>query len=132
MIIWGLVGTNLTLASMLIVALIMPQTMIGYVIELALCFCLGSFSNFTQLSFFAMINYLSAGTISNYNVGTAVSMVLTSLTRIIILSIVGSASDNLGAIIIYFAIGLLINCVDIYLNWRFFNSEVFESKIKPH
>ena len=125
MILWGLFGTNITLAAMLAVALLMEQTTIGYFIELLLCFCVGAFGNITQLSFFAMINYLSTGTISNFNIGTALSMVVTSLTRIIILSIAGPDSSNTGAIIIYFSIGLLTNFADMYLNYRFFNSDVF-------
>lgn len=132
MILTGLIGTNLTLISMLAVALLLPESPVGYVIELILCFCIGAFGNTTQLSFFAMINYLSAGTISNFNIGTALSMVLTSLTRIVILGIFGNDSSNITAIIVYFAIGVSINFSDIYLNWLFFKSETFERKIKPH
>jgi len=132
MILWGLLGTNVTLAAMVVIALLLPQTTAGYVIELFLCFSLGACSNTTQLSFFAMINYLSTGTVSTYNIGTAVGSVITSLTRIIILSIAGSSSSNIVAILIYFAIGLLMNFIDIFLNCRFFNSEVYESKVRPH
>lgn len=132
MIIGGLLGTNFVLAAMLALALLLPQTTIGYIIELALCFFLGIFGNITQLSFFAMINYLSAGTVSSFNIGTALSMLLTALTRIVILSIAGADSSNLSAIIIYFGIGLLVNFVDIYFNYRFFSGQTYEKKIKPH
>lgn len=122
MIIFGLVLTNISIIATLIVSLALKDTTAGYVICMILMWVLGAAGNITQLSFFAIINYLSAKIVSIFTVGTALSMLLTTIVRIIILAILGHDSDNLSAICIYMAIGLLTNFIDLGLNIKFFKS----------
>jgi equilibrative nucleoside transporter 1/2/3 len=105
MIAFGLILTNAAIVAALVVSLALKDTTIGYAICLILMWIVGAAGNITQLSFFAIINYLSANIVSIFTVGTALSMMLTTVVRIIILAIMGPESDNLGAIIIYIGVG---------------------------
>jgi hypothetical protein len=89
-----------------------------------LCWFVGAGGNLAQLSFFAIINYLSSNIVSLFTIGTALSMMLTGVIRVVILTFMGSNSSNIIAIIIYFAIGMAFNLLDLFLNIKFFMSSV--------
>jgi hypothetical protein len=59
LIITGNIGVNIALAAILIVSIVLKQTAIGFIILLFCALLIGVSANLSQLTFFAMINYLS-------------------------------------------------------------------------
>jgi hypothetical protein len=59
LIITGNIGVNIALAAILIVSIVLKQTAVGFIILLLCALLIGISANLSQLSFFAMINYLS-------------------------------------------------------------------------
>lgn len=86
-------------------------------------------ANLSQLSFFAMINYLSQDVVSKFTVGTAVSGLFITLVRMIILAGFGTSSDSIAPIVIYFIIAIIFNTMDLFINIRFCKSSVYRDKI---
>lgn len=83
-----------------------------------------------QLSYFAMINYLSQDVVSKYTVGTAVSGLLLTSIRMIIVAILGDNQDDLTPIVIYFVIAISFNLFNLFLNVKFCKSKVYKEKIE--
>ena len=100
--------------------------------QLVCCFIIGVGGNFSQVSYYAIINFLSAKIVSQFTVGTALSMVLVSIIRIIILAIMGPSSGNVNAIIIFFAVAIFGNMIALFLNFKFFRSDDYLAKVKPY
>ena len=97
-----------------------------------LLFCallIGISANLSQLSFFAMINYLSQEVVSKFTVGTAVSGLFITVVRMIVLAIFGPDNTLVTPIIIYFAMALAFNTFDLFMNVAFCKSEVYKHKI---
>jgi uncharacterized membrane protein YvlD (DUF360 family) len=93
-----------------------------------LLFCallIGISANLSQLSFFAMINYLSQEVVSKFTVGTAVSGLFITVVRMIVLAIFGPDNTLVTPIIIYFAMALAFNTFDLFMNIAFCKSEVY-------
>jgi hypothetical protein len=125
LIIVGNTIINLSLAAILLVSLTMKQEAAGFALLLLSSYCIGLGSNISQLSFFAMINYLSQDVVSKFTVGTALSGLFITLVRLIILAIAGAGSTSVAPIIIYFAIAMAFNTFDLFLNIHFCKSEVY-------
>ncbi|MCB0370243.1 MAG: hypothetical protein KDD45_12680 [Bdellovibrionales bacterium] len=86
-------------------------------------------TNLSQLTFCAMINYLSQKIVSKYTIGTAVSGVLISGIRIVITAIYGVDDQSYLPIIIYFIVAGFINTANIVLNIKFCRSTVYRQNI---
>lgn len=132
LIVSGIAVTNTALVLMFVISVLMKETLAGFIIEMILCGIVGVGSNLTQLSFFAILNYLSVSIVSTFNVGTSASMLFVSVLRIIILAIMGNNPANLTAIIIYFVVALTVNFIDLFLNIRFFLSKDYKERVQPH
>ena len=96
----GNIGINIALLAILIVSITMKQTLLGFVLLLFSSFLIGVSANLSQLSFFAMINYLSQDVVSKFTVGTAVSGLFITVIRMIILTIFGPDNTLITPIII--------------------------------
>lgn len=94
-------------------------------------FSIGIGSNLSQLTFFAMINYLSQNVVSKFTVGTAVSGLFMTGVRAIITLIFGVEDKSSTPIIIYFIIALVFNVMDMILNIYFCRSNIYKHKIEP-
>lgn len=120
-----------SLIAILLVSIIFDQTSAGYILLMVSAFFLGIGGNLSQLSFFAMINYLSQDVVSKFTVGTAVSGVFMTAVRTIITVIFGVADKSSTPIIIYFVIAMTFNTMDMFLNIYFCKSEIYRQKIEP-
>lgn len=129
LIITGNIVTNIALIFLLIVSIAFEQTLTGFILMLLCSFISGIGSNTSQLTFFAMINYLSQNIVSKYTVGTAVSGLLTTIIRAIITAINGSGSKNNTSEIVFIGIAVIINTVNIFINIYFCRSSVYKHKI---
>lgn len=118
----GNIGINIALAAILLVSIILKETAIGFVLLLLSALMIGICANLSQLTFFAMINYLSQDVVSKFTVGTAISGLFITLIRIIILGIAGTNSTSIVPIVIYFAIALIFNTMDLFMNIQFCKS----------
>lgn len=125
MIIAGNTIINISLTAILFVSLTMKQEAAGFVLLLLSSYFIGIGANLSQITFFAMINYLSQDVVSKFTVGTALSGLFITLVRIIILAIAGAESTSIAPIIIYFAIAIIFNTCDLFLNINFCKSEVY-------
>ena len=119
--VFGLTGVNAVMIALPLVAYYVEGTA-GYAICLLLCGCLGIFSNCAQLSFLALINFMTPDIVSIFNSGQAVCGLAIILTRMAILGIKGADSNSFSSIIIYMIITIAMNSLDIVLNIRFFKS----------
>jgi hypothetical protein len=126
MIIMGLLLTNLSIILMLGVSILWPESVIGFVLCMAMCFVGGLGGNLAQLSFYAIINYLSSEVVAVFTVGSAVSMLIISSIRMVVLFTMGSASSNVTAIAVYFGVSLALSSLDLALNIKFFKSAVYK------
>lgn len=124
LIVCGNIVTCICLAILLLASIIFKgeNQDTGFAISMAVCYVMGVGSNLSQLTFFAMINYLSHDVVSKFTVGTAVSGLLMTGLRIIIVAIGGSNNSHIVPIIIYFAIAIAFIIFDIFLNVLFFQS----------
>lgn len=87
LIITGNLITNIGLILILVVSIAFEQTLTGFILMMICSFILGIGGNTSQLTFFAMINYLSQDVVSKFTVGTAVSGLLTTAIRATITAI---------------------------------------------
>lgn len=129
LIIVGNIGINVSMGAILIVSIALEQTLGGFILLLFCAFLIGIFSNVSQLTFFAMINYLSQEVVSKFTVGTALSGLFITLVRIIITASFGVGNESVVPIIIYFLIGIAFNTMDLLMNIRFCKSDVYKEKI---
>lgn len=129
LIIVGNIIVNIAMVAILVFTIVFKQQLIGFILMLVSSFVIGIGANTSQLTFFAMINYLSQNIVSKYTVGTAASGLLITIIRAIITAIFGSDDDSVTPIIIYFAITLALNTFNIFLNIRFCRSSVYKHKI---
>jgi hypothetical protein len=125
----GNIGINIALLAILIVSITMKGSLTGFVLLLLSSFLIGVSANLSQLSFFAMINYLSQEVVSKFTVGTAVSGLFITVIRIIILAIFGADNSLVTPIIIYFIIAIIFNTADLFMNIAFCRSSVYKHKI---
>ena len=65
----------------------------GFYMSLFCCFLIGLGSNLYQLTFFAMINYLSESVVSKFTIGTALGGLGITSLRMIIVAIAGTSED---------------------------------------
>lgn len=126
----GNIGINIALLAILIVSIVLKETAAGFVLLLLCAFMIGICSNLSQLSFFAMINYLSQDVVSKFTVGTAVSGLFITFIRIVMLAIFGSDDTLITPIIIYFVLALIFNTFDLFMNIDFCKSQVYKQKIQ--
>lgn len=125
LILIGLLVINFVMVFLPLIAYYKGHSSAGYIICLFLCAAIGIFNNVAQLSFFALINFMSLDIVNIFNQGTALSGLTMVVLRIIILSIKGTDSNNFGSIIIYMVLTIVINTCDIVLNIKFFNSDTY-------
>ena len=59
LIITGNTIVNISLVCIFLISIMLDQTLIGYILTLVCSFFIGLGANISQLTFFAMINYLS-------------------------------------------------------------------------
>ena len=90
MIVVGVAVVNICLIALLVCSIVLKREQAGFIITLALCWVLGMFSNLAQLTYFAMINYVSSDVVSKFTIGTAVSGLGLTIARMIIVAILGS------------------------------------------
>jgi hypothetical protein len=126
LIVIGNIIVNIFLAAILIVSITMKQEAIGFVLLMVSSYFIGIGGNISQLTFFAMINYLSHKVVSKYTVGTALSGLLITTVRIIFLASFGAENTSITPIIIYFVIAIIFNTLDLFLNIHFCNSDVYQ------
>lgn len=129
MITVGNIGINFALLAILIVSIVLKQSAGGFVLLLLCAFLIGVSANLSQLSFFAMINYLSQEVVSKFTVGTAISGLFITAIRLIILAIFGPDDKAILPIIIYFIIAIIFNTLDLFMNITFCKSHVYKHKI---
>lgn len=122
----GNMGINISLISILLVSTLLPGEPAGFILLLFCAFLIGISSNLSQLSFFAMINYLSQSVVSKFTVGTAISGLFINLVRMIILAGFGTSNDSVIPIVIYFIIAMLFNTFDLLVNVKFIKSDVYK------
>lgn len=127
----GLFVINIIMVLLPLVAYYMGNSQAGYAICLILCGMIGIFNNIAQLSFFALINFMSLDIVNIFNQGTAVSGVTMVVLRMIILAIKGPDSNSFSSILIYMILTIAVNTLDIFLNIRFFRSEAYVQDIEP-
>jgi hypothetical protein len=120
---------NVCLVGMLLVSLYMPQTLVGFIILMSFCFVQGLGGMLSQLTFYAMINYLSSNIVSKFTIGTAFSGLVIVFFRIILTLIFGTNSISSSPIVLYFTLAIIFNTIDMFLNIYFCKSEVYKSKI---
>jgi len=120
---------NVCLIGMLLVSLYMPQNLVGFIILMSFCFVQGLGGMLSQLTFYAMINYLSSNIVSKFTIGTAFSGLVIVFFRIILTLIFGTNSISSIPIVLYFALAIIFNTVDMVLNIYFCKSDVYMSKI---
>lgn len=125
----GNMGINFALVAILVVSITLRESTIGYLFLLLCAFVIGVSANLSQLSFFAMINYLSQEVVSKFTVGTAGSGLFINVVRIIILAIFGPDKEAVLPIIIYFVIAIIFNSIDLWMNISFCRSHVYKHKI---
>lgn len=107
----------------------LKQTLLGFLLVLLISFIIGAGANLTQLTFFAMINYLSQDVVSKFNIGIAFSGLFISMIRGVLTATFGSDNPSSIPTIIYFAIALLIISLDLVLNFYFCKSSTYKLKI---
>jgi hypothetical protein len=125
----GNIITNIALLMLLIVSLVLKQTLTGFILLLVISFIIGVGANLTQLSFYAMINYLSQDVVSKFTIGTAVSGLFIAVVRAVLTAIFGSDNTSSTPTIIYFVIAIAFITFDLVLNYYFCKSSVYKHKI---
>lgn len=96
---------------------------------LLISFIIGIGANLTQLTFYAMINYLSQDVVSKFTIGTAVSGLFIAVVRAVLTAIFGSNNASSTPTIIYFVIAIAFITFDLILNYYFCKSSVYKHKI---
>lgn len=126
LIVIGNIIVNMSLAAILIVSITLKQELLGFVLLMFSSYLIGIGGNVSQLTFFAMINYLSHQVVSKFTVGTALSGLLITSVRLIFLASFGADNTSIIPIIIYFVIAIIFNTLDLFLNIYFCNSQVYQ------
>ncbi len=85
----GIIVTNTFLLILLFISF-WVEPHIGFWMSEFCCLILGLSGNLTQLSFFAMLNYLTGTVVSRFTVGTAMSGLSLNIAQILIIAILGS------------------------------------------
>lgn len=129
LIITGNILANLALVSIVIVSIVFEQTLLGFILVLLCSFLIGIGTNTTQLTYFAMINYLSQEVVSKYTVGTAVSGLLMTAARAIITGIKGSGEKDNSAQLVLIGFTVALLTFNIFLNIYFCRTSVYKHKI---
>jgi len=127
-----IVGNSIVTLFMIIIFLVSilgDQTTFGFFLLLFSSFFIGLGANLSQITFFAMINYLSQDVVSKFTVGTAISGLFITVIRMIILAIAGADNKTIYPIMIYFLIAIAFNTADMFMNISFCKSEVYKVKI---
>lgn len=128
----GLVITNLVQVILPLTAYYLHDSSVGFIICLLLCGATGFASNITQLSCYALINFMTFDIVSLFNQGMAVSGLVMIFIRMMILGVRGAAdSNNFSSIIIYMVLTILVNTLDIFLNIKFFASDYYKDDVQP-
>lgn len=86
----GFFTCNIALVLLLLLTLFSDDKAFGFYMSLLCCFLLGAGSNMYQLTFFAMINYLSESVVSKFTIGTALGGLGITSLRMIIVAIAGT------------------------------------------
>ena len=129
-ILMGNMIINISLLGLFLVSVVFENETIGFVLLLICSLFLGLGGNVSQLTYFAMINYLSREVVSKFTVGTAISGLFMIIVRSIILGIFGTdENESFIPILIYFAIAIGVNSLDIVMNLTFCRSKVYKHKI---
>ena len=81
---------DVALVMLFLVSVLFENTLIGFILLELCAFFIGCGANMSQLTFFAMINYLSQKVVSIFTVGTAVSGLFMIIVRIILTAIFGT------------------------------------------
>jgi hypothetical protein len=118
----GNIITNIALLMLLTVSLLLEQTLTGFILLLVISFIIGVGANLTQLTFYAMINYLSQDVVSKFTIGTAVSGLFIAVVRAVLTAIFGSDNTSSTPTIIYFVIAIGFITFDLVLNYYFCKS----------
>jgi solute carrier family 29 (equilibrative nucleoside transporter), member 1/2/3 len=79
-----------SMIAILIVSIVLRETTVGYTLMLISDFFIGLGLSLSQLTFYAMINYLSQNVVSIFTVGTGVSFLLITCVRALITLIFGA------------------------------------------
>ena len=90
LIVAGNMIVNVSLICIFLVSVIFEDSLHGFILLLLCSFSIGIGANVSQLTFFAMINYLSQDVVSKFTVGTAVSGLFMIIVRIILTLIFGT------------------------------------------
>lgn len=125
----GNMTLNACLLGMLLVSLYLPQSVLGFIILMAFCFVQGLGGMLSQLTFYAMINYLSENIVSKFTIGTAISGLVIVFFRVILALIFGTNSVSNVPIVLYFSVAIIFNTLDMVLNIYFCKSEVYMARI---
>lgn len=127
----GLIVSTAALLLLLAVALVFSGApRFGFLLSVILCMVVGLSTNIVQLSYFAMINFVSEKSIARFTIGTAFSGVSLTILRMIITAIAGT-TPHFGPIFIYFLIGCCCQIIDLFLNNIFCKSSYFIEQISP-
>jgi hypothetical protein len=94
----------------------------GFALSLITCLMIGVSGNIVQLSYFALINYVSDKIISRFIIGTAISGFGLTVIRMFILAVSGTKIKSILQIILYFAIAIALLLFDILVNTLFCKS----------
>ncbi len=113
---------NICLVGMLLVSLYMPQSLVGFIILMSFCFVQGLGGMLSQLTFYAMINYLSSNIVSKFTIGTAFSGLFIVFFRVILTLFFGTNSISSIPIVLYFGLAIIFNTLDMFLNIYFCKS----------
>lgn len=129
--IFGIIGVNISMALLILLSIIFKDNFsTGYWLSLCVCAMLGFSNNMCQLSFFAMINYFGMIVVSRFTIGTAASGLMIILVRAVVTGIFGADDQgNIVPITIYFAIAIVFNFFDLFLNLKLFNTSEYKEKI---
>lgn len=128
----GIFGGNICVVLLVLTSVIFRNSpTVGFSLSLIVCFFVGIFSNFAQLSFFGMINYFGGETVSRYTIGTAASGLMLIIIRAIITAAFQSGNDSSSVIpvIIYYALSVVFNFFDLTLNLRLFKTQNYQERI---
>lgn len=119
----GLVGTNVCLVVLFMSSVFFMNIQgLGFGISIIVCILLGFLGNLPQLSYFAMINYMSKECVTKYTIGTAASGLFLTICRMIIVAIAGTHTKSRVPIMLYYSIAISINLFDLALMIKFCRS----------
>lgn len=119
----GLVLSCIFLFGLLTISVFFrAYTSFGFGLSLITCLMIGVSGNIVQLSYFALINYVSDKIVSRFIVGTAISGFGLTVIRMFILAVSETKVKSILQIVLYFAIAIGLLLFDIFLNSLFCKS----------